>query len=148
MENDIIFKKVNFGGFDRDDVMNYISKITDEFHDKTAQKDKELKEANERANSLTSEIERLKNENKELRDRCDKLESEKAEREKAQKTEPDNAGAESETETAKLKEMVEALIAKVNELMAETPKEKESAPADDRDEYDRDLFDIIEQYVD
>lgn len=149
MENDIIFKKANFGGFDREDVMNYISAITDEFHEKLSQKEKELAIANTEIEDIKAGLAKVKAENADISERYGRLESEneslKLELKELADSKPDETDSPSERE--QLKEMVMALTEKVNELISDA-SEKETAAADDHSEYDRDLFDIIEQYVD
>lgn len=149
MENDIIFKKANFGGFDREDVMNYISAITDEFHEKLSQKEKELAIANTELEDVKTELVKIKTENADISERYGRLESEneslKLELKELADSKPDETDSPSERE--QLKEMVMALTEKVNELISDA-SEKGTPSDDDRSEYDRDLFDIIEQYVD
>ena len=149
MENDIIFKKANFGGFDREDVMNYISAITDEFHEKLSQKEKELAIANTEIEDIKAGLAKVKAENADISERYGRLESEneslKLELKELADGKPDETDSPSERE--QLKEMVMALTEKVNELISDA-SEKGTPSDDDRSEYDRDLFDIIEQYVD
>ncbi len=149
MENDIIFKKANLGGFDREDVMNYISAITDEFHEKLSQKEKELAIVNTELEDVKAELAKVKAENADISERYGRLESEneslKLELKELADSKPDETDSPSERE--QLKEMVMALTEKVNELISDA-SEKGTAAADDHSEYDRDLFDIIEQYVD
>ncbi len=143
MENDIIFKKVNFGGFDREDVMNYISQITDEFHKKTADKDKELIALRAKITELESEIDDLKNENVGLKTSIEELKNEneklKVPSESVEKVE--------ETETEQLRNAVKALTEKVDELISDAA-EKNTSSSDEKVGYDTDLFDLIEQYTD
>lgn len=140
MENDIIFRKASFGGFEREDVMNYISQITDEFHEKLEKKEKELALAKEEAEKLSLELESLKSENKELNEKISKLEKEKTEKEEA-------AVEENIEDTEQLKAAVKALTQKVDELINDAA-EKKNVSDNDTVGYDRDLFDIIEQYTD
>lgn len=67
MENNITFKKSFFGGFDRENVMDYIAEITDEFHKykkETVLKVEEMKgkisELEKAYNSILEENEKLK----------------------------------------------------------------------------------------
>lgn len=140
MENDIIFKKASFGGFDREDVMNYISSITDEFHEKLAEKEKSLAAANEETTQLKEQLKSLQDENLSLNKRISELEKQREElNEKKQ--------SEEEDETEQLKAAVKALTEKVNELISD-PVQRKSISDDDSIGYDRDLFDLIEQYTD
>lgn len=147
MENDIIFKKASFGGFDREDVMNYISAITDEFHEKLSKKGKELALANTELDDAKRELEALKAQNAELTEGYGRLESENESLNSELKSLAEQKSAENGAadESGQLKAMVMALTEKVNELIADTADRE---PTDEHGEYDRDLFDIIEQYVD
>lgn len=146
MENNIIFKKVNFGGFDREDVMNYIAKITDDFHEDLERKSDELSKAKEKISTLEAELESVKEERSELSEKIARLESENEDlKNKNSRAAVSDDIVESETE--QLRNAVKALTQKVDELISDSA-EKNSTLENDSDDYDRDLFDLIEQYAD
>ena len=66
MEKDILFKKATFGGFDKEDVMNYIAKITDEFQ---AYKNQTIVTVDK----LREKIDALEKEKNELQEKYDNL---------------------------------------------------------------------------
>ena len=63
------FRKRFFGGFNRQDVVDYIAKLAKERNESTAAKDKAVKEVQ----SLTNEVESLQAEVKSLRDSMDEV---------------------------------------------------------------------------
>lgn len=143
MENDILFKKVNFGGFDREDVMNYIAKITDEFHTQLAEKNAQIEQYQNDIVELTDKIAEFESDYSVLSEKCDGLE--KRITEVLEEVEKKAEEERDEDETQTLKEAVKALTQKVDELLEEKENQAEE---NDKLGYDNDLFDLIDQYVD
>lgn len=153
MEQDVVFKKVSFGGFDKSDVMDYIAGITDEFQNYKRQIEKENLDLKKKNEDLSHEIQLLEIEKEKLEKENSLL---KAEIEKtAEKVREDENTPHS---AENLKEIIESLYENINgymEVLSETKHETVNngnktdneeniiiEPADDE------LLKLIDKYVD
>lgn len=149
MEQDVVFKKVSFGGFDKNDVIDYIAGITDEFQAYKIQIEKEKLDLKKENESLSHEIQLLELEKEKLEKENSLL---KAEIEKTSEQVREN---ENISHTAvNLKEIIESLYENINgymEVLTETKQETDNngneenmiiEPADDE------LLKLIDKYVD
>lgn len=145
MEKDILFKKATFGGFDKEDVMNYIAKITDEFQ---AYKNQTIVTVDK----LREKIDALEKEKNELQEKYDNLcEEINGIQEKAEESAPEAA-----VNTDEIKQIIESLYENINGFMSvlsnteNEPVAEESVNeiAPEAELGDDELLKIIDKYVD
>lgn len=147
MEKDILFKKATFGGFDREDVMNYISKITDEFQEYKIQTIKTI-------DMLKEKIAELEKDNNILQERYDELILDLA---KCQEIEVEEQAETVPSTTDEIKMIIESLYENINGFIntlsdnatSAELKDEDNAEADSAEEIrDDELLKIIDKYVD
>lgn len=119
MEKDIIFKKAAIGGFDKEDVMNYIAKITDEFQAYKQQAQKTITE-------LKANVAELEKANSELLEKYDAV-CEKLNEHNEETTEKADAAP-----TEDIRTMIEGLYDNIKSLI-QSHSEEETAPSDEDD---------------
>lgn len=144
MDKDILFKKATFGGFDKEDVMNYIAKITDEFQ---AYKTRTIKTID----TLKEKVEELEESNKELQEHCDQLNAEMMRVQEADEEKTDQSAV----TTDEIKSIIESLYENINGFMSSLSGGKDEAPDKENSEEhsenefeDDELLKIIDKYVD
>lgn len=145
MEKDILFKKATFGGFDKEDVMNYIAKITDEFQ---SYKNQTIVTVDK----LREKIDALEKEKNELQEKYDNLcEEMNGIQEKTEESTPEAA-----VNTDEIKQIIESLYENINGFMSvlgnteNEPVAEESVNkiAPEAELGDDELLKIIDKYVD
>ena len=147
MDNDILFKKAAFGGFDKEDVMNYIAKITDEF---LTYKNQTIATIDK----LQEKIGELEKEKNELQEKYDAL----CEDMNGIQEQTEEKEAEPSVNTDEIKHIIESLYENINGFMsvlggsenkpAEEENENVSKSAPEVELGDDELLKIIDKYVD
>lgn len=112
MDNNITFKKALFGGFDREDVMNYIASVTDEFFKYKKETVKKLEEMKEKTAELETAYSALLEENNRLKVEITQLSDE--EKTEAEDSQPD------------IKKLIESLTESMNVLISVLSTDEES----------------------
>lgn len=120
MDSNITFKKAFFGGFDREDVMNYIASLTDEFFKYKKETVKKLEEMKEKTAELETAYSALLEENKSLKDEIN--EHTDKEKEEKENNQPD------------IKELIESLTESMNVLISVLSVEEDSESEPDSKE--------------
>lgn len=145
MEKDILFKKATFGGFDKEDVMNYIAKITDEFQ---SYKNQTIVTVDK----LREKIDALEKEKNELQEKYDNLcEEMNGIQEKTEESAPEAA-----VNTDEIKQIIESLYENINGFMSVLGNTENEPVAEERvneiapeaELGDDELLKIIDKYVD
>lgn len=145
MDNDILFKKATFGGFDKEDVMNYIAKITDEFQ---AYKNQTIVTIDK----LQEKIGELEKEKNDLQEKYDAL----CEEMNGIQEQTEEKGTEPSVNTDEIKQIIESLYENINGFMSvlggngnENAEEESISKAVPETELgDDELLKIIDKYVD
>lgn len=144
MDNDILFKKATFGGFDKEDVMNYIAKITDEFQAYKTQTIGTVDKLREKIDELEEEKNALQEKYDALCEEMNVLQEQTEEKE-----------AEPTVNTDEIKQIIENLYENISGFMSvlggsenEVAEEKNSTPAPEAELGDDELLKIIDKYVD
>lgn len=145
MEKDILFKKATFGGFDKEDVMNYIAKITDEFQ---AYKNQTIVTVDK----LREKIDALEKEKNELQEKYDNL----CEEMNGIQEKTEESAHEAAVNTNEIKQIIESLYENINGFMSvlsnteNEPVAEESVNeiAPEAELGDDELLKIIDKYVD
>lgn len=124
MENDIIFRKVRFGGFNKTDVMNYIAKITDEFQGYKTETVKTVERLKTKADEMEEAYQKLKNEYETLKQKYEDKEN----------AEKGNSKEDFSSATSEIKILVESLCDNMNNFLLSLPDEEAESDRETTDE--------------
>ena len=124
MENDIIFRKVRFGGFNKTDVMNYIAKITDEFQSYKTETTKTVEQLKTKADEMENAYQKLKDEYEALKQKYE-------DRENAEK---ENGKDDFSSATSEIKTLVESLCDNMNSFLLSLPDDEAESESETTEE--------------